>query len=119
MCALPILLFRIRPCALVVDSHYNEMATEMCGMGECSMLITIGEGVVGGIECEVVPEPSECGLPAPYFETTDPVPNSPICALSCNTDLSCNPAWAQPPKELSECATPVFSITGDVLTGDI
>jgi hypothetical protein len=112
-------LFRIRACELVVDSHFNELATELCGMGECSMLDTIGEGVIGGLECEFAPESSECGLPAPYFETADPVPNSPICELPCNTDLSCEPAWRKPPDELSDCSTPVFSVTGDVLIGDI
>jgi hypothetical protein len=112
-------LFRIRPCEMVVGSYHNELATESCGMGECSMLDTIGEGVIGGLQCEVAPEPSECGLPAPYFESTDPVPNSPICELTCDSDLSCEPAWRKPPDELSDCSTPVFSVTGDVLIGDI
>lgn len=112
-------LFRIRRCEMVIGGYHNEMATETCGMGECSMLITIGEGVVGGIECEVVPEPSECGLPPPYFETTDPVPHDPPCTVTCDTDLSCEPLWRKPPSESPECDGPVFTVTGDVLIGDI
>lgn len=91
--------FRIPRCSIIVDSFYNEMATETCGAGECSMLDTVGEGVVGGVACESVPS-SECGLPAPYFETTDPVVPEPLenCNLAC-----------QPP----------FHITGDGIVGDI
>lgn len=93
--------FRVARCEMVVDSCYNEFAAEDCGLGECSMLETIGDGVVGGIECVVAPPVDECGLPAPYFDTTDPV--VPIEATAgCN--LSC---------------TPAFSIAGDDIVGDI
>lgn len=93
--------FRIPRCELVVDDCYNEFAAEDCGQGECSMLEAVGDGVVGGIECPVVPAASECGLPAPYFETVDPVvPDS--AADDCNLDC-----------------TPAFSITGDDIIGDI
>lgn len=90
---------RIPRCSIVVDSFYNEEMTEDCGEGECSMLVTVGEGVVGGVECEGVPS-SECGLPAPYFETTDPVVQNPLdnCNLACQ---------------------PVFHITGDDIIGNI
>jgi hypothetical protein len=95
------ILFRIPRCELVVDSCYNEYAAEDCGQGECSMLETVGDGVVGGVECPVVPAASECGLPAPFFETRDPA--VPIEATEgCN--LSC---------------TPAFSIVGDDIVGDI
>jgi hypothetical protein len=93
--------FRIPRCEIVVDSCYNEFAAEDCGEGECSMLETVGAGVVGGLECEVVPAPSECGLPAPYFETTDPVvpiPATDGCNLSC---------------------TPAFQIVGDDIVGNV
>lgn len=92
--------FRIPRCSIMVDSFYNETGVELCGYGECSMLITIGEGVIGGIECEVVPAASECGLPAPYFETTDPVVQEPLedCNLTCQ---------------------PVFQIAGDDIIGNI
>lgn len=93
--------FRIPRCELVADACYNEYEAETCGMGECSMLITAGEGVIGGIECEVVPAADECGLPAPYFDTMDPVvavEATQGCSLSC---------------------TPVFSIAGDDIIGDI
>jgi hypothetical protein len=92
--------FRIPRCSIVVDSYYNEMAVEDCGYGECSMLVTVGEGVVGGLECEVVPPASECGLPAPYFETTDPAVQNP--PENCN--LSCSPP---------------FMAVGDGIIGDI
>lgn len=95
------LRFRIPKCELVADACYNEYALETCGLGECSMLETVGDGVVGGVECEVVPAPDECGLPPPYFETMDPA--VPIEATQgCN--LSC---------------TPAFSIAGDDIVGDI
>lgn len=95
------LRFRIPRCEMVVDSCYNEFEAETCGQGECSMLTTVGDGVVGGVECPVTPTPDECGLPAPYFETRDPaVPEE--AAAGCN--LSC---------------TPVFSIAGDDIVGSI
>lgn len=90
---------RVPRCNIMVDSFYNEMGVELCGEGECSMLITVGEGVVGGIECDSVPS-SECGLPAPYFETTDPVVQDP--PENCN--LACQP---------------VFHIAGDDIIGSI
>jgi hypothetical protein len=93
--------FRIPRCELVVDSCYNEFAAEDCGEGECSMLIAVGDGVVGGVDCITAPSASECGLPAPYFETTDPaVPDEATqgCGLSC---------------------TPAFSIVGDDIVGSI
>lgn len=90
---------RIPRCSIVVDDFYNEAATEDCGLGECSMLVTIGEGVIGGIECET-PDASECGLPAPYFETVDPVVTDP--PENCN--LACQP---------------VFQIAGDDIIGSI
>lgn len=95
------LRFRIPRCEMVVDSCYNEFLAETCGQGECSMLQTVGEGVVGGIECEVTPVADECGIPAPYFESVDPavpIPASPGCNLSC---------------------TPAFSIVGDDIVGSI
>lgn len=91
--------FRIPRCSIVVDSFYNEMATEECGYGECSMLITVGEGVVGGVECIGV-DSSECGLPAPYFETTDP-------------------AVQDPPENCNLACQPVFHIAGDDIVGSI
>lgn len=95
------ILFRIPNCSLVVDSTYNELATEDCGLGECSMLETVGTGVVGGLQCEVAPSPDECGLPAPFFETMDP--SVPIEATEgCN--LSC---------------TPAFQIAGDGIVGSV
>lgn len=113
------MLFRIRPCEMVIGSYYHELATESCGMGECSMLATIGEGVIGGLECEMVPEPSECGLPAPYFETNDPVPHNPTCTVTCSPEaMSCDPPWMKPPEELPDCG-PVFHVTGDGIIGDI
>lgn len=94
-------LFRIPKCELIVDSCYNEYAAETCGMGECSMLEVVGEGVVGGLECEESISSNDCGLPPPYFETIDPsVPES--AAATCN--LQC---------------LPVFSITGDDIVGSI
>lgn len=90
---------RIPRCSIVVDSFYNEMALEDCGEGECSMLTTVGAGVVGGLECEGV-DSSECGLPAPYFDTTDPVVVDP--PENCN--LACQPA---------------FHIAGDDIVGSI
>ena len=93
--------FRVPRCELVVDSCYNEFAVEDCGEGECSMLETVGAGVVGGIECEVVPAASECGLPAPYFNPFDPpvpIPTTTGCDLSC---------------------LPAFHISGDTLVGDV
>lgn len=95
------LRFRRPRCEIVVDSCYNEFAVETCGQGECSMLDTVGEGVVGGLECQVAPTPDECGLPAPYFETTDPpvpIEATQGCSLSC---------------------TPAFSIVGDDIVGSI
>lgn len=91
--------FRISRCSIVVDSFYNEMATEDCGQGECSMIVTVGEGVVGGTECPS-PDPSECGLPAPYFETMDPVVEDPPnnCQLGCS---------------------PPFTVSGDDIIGSI
>lgn len=95
------LRFRIPRCQLVVDDCYNEYAAEDCGLGECSMLIAVGDGVVGGVECGTAPAATECGLPVPYFESTDPA--VPIEATEgCN--LSCVPA---------------FSIAGDDIVGDI
>jgi hypothetical protein len=93
--------FRIPRCELVVDHCYNEYLAEDCGAGECSMLTAVGDGVVGGVDCVTAPDASECGLPAPYFETRDPVV-LPEAAQACN--LSCQPA---------------FSIVGDDIVGDI
>jgi hypothetical protein len=93
--------FRIRACSLVVDSTYNEMALEDCGLGECSMLEAVGDGVVGGLQCEVSPVATECGLPAPYFESMDP-PVPIEATQGCN--LSC---------------TPAFHIAGDDIVGSI
>lgn len=92
------LQFILPRCETFVDSCYNEEGPELCGEGECSMLTTVGDGVVGGVECPVVPAASECGLPAPYFVTQDPVVPYP-------------PASCQVP-----CASP-FSIVADDLVG--
>jgi hypothetical protein len=83
-------LFRIPRCELVVDSCYNEYEAATCGAGECSMLETVGTGVVGGIECEEPVDSNECGLPPPYFESHDP--SVPIEATEgCN--LTCAPPF--------------------------
>jgi len=93
-------LFRIPKCELVVDACYNEYAAETCGEGECSIVDAAGEGVVGGLECETAPDPSECGVAAPYFETFDPaIPETPD-----NCNLSCSPP---------------FQIVGDDIVGSI
>lgn len=93
--------FRIRPCAMVVDSSYNEEAAETCGMGDCQLLPTVGIGGVGGLECPEAPSASECGLPPPYFETTDP-------AVPEEATQTCN----------LHCA-PVACVVGDDIVGSI
>lgn len=93
--------FRIRPCAMVVDSFYNEETAETCGLGDCQLLPTVGIGGVGGLECPEAPSASECGLPPPYFETTDPaVPEE--ATQTCN--LNC---------------APVACVVGDDIVGNI
>ncbi len=92
--------FRVPRCEMVVDSCYNEYAAEDCGLGECAVIDAMGEGTVGGTTCPVT-STSECGTPAPYFETADPaIPD--MAPPDCN--LQCQPA---------------FTVTGDVLTGTI
>lgn len=93
--------FRRPRCELIVDNCYNEYAAETCGMGECSMLEAVGDGVVGGLECESAPASTECGIAPPYFESVDPAAPEEA-AQGCN--LSC---------------TPAFSIAGDDIVGSI
>jgi hypothetical protein len=93
--------FRIPKCELIVDSCYNEFAAEDCGKGECSMVPTVGAGVVGGTTCPTPPPSGECGLPAPFFETTDP-------AVPEEADAACN----------ASCA-PASHFTGGTTAGSI
>ncbi len=75
---------RLPPCETVVTSCYTVPIMEECGLGECSVIQVVGEGVIGDGPCALPPTVTSCGTIAPFFPLENPLaPPAPCPDTSC------------------------------------